>query len=139
MVVRSSLEEKEVASPLLKRYLPFPGLSSFVDPFVASILTRAAHFRARHPPGQSALLPTDHDPTATPAGACAHSTTVVLQPKDHEEVSSAIPQGPPSASLPDLEPHSTRRSPSPSKGLPAPRKKMGSPLANPGCHSLQGV
>ncbi|GAA0164725.1 hypothetical protein LIER_39847 [Lithospermum erythrorhizon] len=53
VVVSSSLEEDEVASPLLRRYFPFPRLSSFVDPFVASILTWAARFRARHPIGES--------------------------------------------------------------------------------------
>ncbi|GAA0144408.1 hypothetical protein LIER_04865 [Lithospermum erythrorhizon] len=50
VVVSGSLEEDEVARPLLRKYLLLPGLSSYIDSFVSSILTWAAHFRTRHPP-----------------------------------------------------------------------------------------
>ncbi|GAA0175587.1 hypothetical protein LIER_28731 [Lithospermum erythrorhizon] len=55
VVVISSSEEYEVASRLLRRYFPFHVLSSFVEPFVAFILTWAhvlglASFLENQPP-----------------------------------------------------------------------------------------
>ncbi|GAA0155865.1 hypothetical protein LIER_38169 [Lithospermum erythrorhizon] len=41
---------------------------------------------------QSPLLPADHAPGPTPVGASGHLATVVLDPEDHGEVGSAIPQ-----------------------------------------------
>ncbi|GAA0144407.1 hypothetical protein LIER_04864 [Lithospermum erythrorhizon] len=81
------------------------------------------------------MLPSEHTPGATPPGASGHSTTVVLEPEDHREVGSTIPEVPPSTSLPALEPHTTRLSSSLSGGRTAPKKRMGSLLFL----GLQGV
>ncbi|GAA0152446.1 hypothetical protein LIER_10927 [Lithospermum erythrorhizon] len=63
VVVSSSSEEDEVVSTLLRRYLPFPGLSSFVEPFVASILTWAARHRLRPSPDETTMTgPRDTTP-----------------------------------------------------------------------------
>ncbi|GAA0167626.1 hypothetical protein LIER_22513 [Lithospermum erythrorhizon] len=56
MVVSSCSEEDEVTRPLLRRYLHFPGLSSFVDPFVASILTWVARFSSHLPAGKPLVM-----------------------------------------------------------------------------------
>ncbi|GAA0159886.1 hypothetical protein LIER_16566 [Lithospermum erythrorhizon] len=79
---------------------------------------------------QSPLLPADHVRDATPTGASGHSTTIVL-PDGHLEVASALPQVPPSASPPALEPHTTRLSLPLTGGPPIPRKRIRSPLLNP--------
>ncbi|GAA0184539.1 hypothetical protein LIER_31827 [Lithospermum erythrorhizon] len=62
------MEKDEVASPLLRRYFPLLGLSSFVDPFVTSILTWAARFRSRHPRGE-ATAPIPNDTALEPQNA----------------------------------------------------------------------
>ncbi|GAA0147301.1 hypothetical protein LIER_07037 [Lithospermum erythrorhizon] len=49
VVVSSSSEEDGVMRPFLRRYLPLSGLTSFVEPLVASILTWAARHRPRPP------------------------------------------------------------------------------------------
>ncbi|GAA0183455.1 hypothetical protein LIER_30863 [Lithospermum erythrorhizon] len=49
VVVRNSSEEEEVTCPLLRRYPPLPGLSFFVSPFMAFLLTLVARFRPRSP------------------------------------------------------------------------------------------
>ncbi|GAA0165033.1 hypothetical protein LIER_20534 [Lithospermum erythrorhizon] len=90
VMVRSSLEEDEVASPLLRKYLPLPGLSSFFNPFS---LTEDLSALVDLPPGrtQGPLPPAVHVPTATRAGSSGHSATVVLEQEDHREEEDGVP------------------------------------------------
>ncbi|GAA0170650.1 hypothetical protein LIER_24871 [Lithospermum erythrorhizon] len=60
VMVSSSSEEDGTMSSLLRMYLPLPGLSFFVEPLVASILTWAACHRPRLAHGETyALGPQD--------------------------------------------------------------------------------
>ncbi|GAA0175834.1 hypothetical protein LIER_28932 [Lithospermum erythrorhizon] len=77
VMVSSSLEEDEVESPLLRRYLRFPGLSPFADPFFASIFTRAACFRARHPIRESPMFGPS-DAFLDPQGAEVNTSQVLM-------------------------------------------------------------
>ncbi|GAA0163335.1 hypothetical protein LIER_19229 [Lithospermum erythrorhizon] len=147
VVVSSSLEEDEVMGPLLRRYLPFPGLTTFVDPFVSSILTWVAFFRdgtsessmeslsaSMVPPSGQGLgnLPLiDSTSTATPVLAGEYSVTVVLELEDPREVISVTPHDASTSSSPILAPQVAGLSPSPPEGLPSFRKRVRSPLANP--------
>ncbi|GAA0156086.1 hypothetical protein LIER_13660 [Lithospermum erythrorhizon] len=54
-----SSEEDEAMSPLLRRYLSLPGLTSFLEPLFASMLTWAARHRPR-PPAEPESSATDH-------------------------------------------------------------------------------
>ncbi|GAA0185612.1 hypothetical protein LIER_32900 [Lithospermum erythrorhizon] len=91
-----------------------------------------------HPPlgqDQNPLPPADHAPSVTRTGASGHSATIFLESEDHGEVGSSTPQAPPSTSPRALEPLTTRLSPSVSGGSRTPKKRMGSPVANPSHHN----
>ncbi|GAA0148932.1 hypothetical protein LIER_08240 [Lithospermum erythrorhizon] len=120
-MLNNSSEEDEAASPLLRRYVPFPGLSLFVEPLIASILTWAARCKPLLPlgetsasgprkatpkpqgaggQGQSPPPTADHSSSDTPVDASVqYCTTIVLNPDDQGEVGSTITQSPPPTPL----------------------------------------
>ncbi|GAA0155385.1 hypothetical protein LIER_38074 [Lithospermum erythrorhizon] len=67
VVVCSSLEEDEALSSLLRRYLHFSGLTSFLEPLIASILTWAARHRPRPSAGETSV-PNCQDATLESSG-----------------------------------------------------------------------
>ncbi|GAA0145031.1 hypothetical protein LIER_05319 [Lithospermum erythrorhizon] len=105
VVVSSASEEDEVTGCLLRRFLPLPGLSFFVDLFIASLLTWAARFRPR-PPARGPSV-----------------TTQMLLLWDLK----AITLSP----LPALAAQVTGPSPLAPEGPSASRKRKGSPPSNP--------
>ncbi|GAA0161059.1 hypothetical protein LIER_17466 [Lithospermum erythrorhizon] len=111
VVVSSSSKEDEAISLLLRRFLPFPRLSSFVEPLVASILTWAEYYRPRLSPREK-TTPSPRDITPDPQGPRPepsayndvpmdtigqHSTTVVLNLEDQGDEEDGIPPCQPSA------------------------------------------
>ncbi|GAA0158652.1 hypothetical protein LIER_15618 [Lithospermum erythrorhizon] len=102
VVVSSSLGEDEMVGALQRMYLPFPGLSSFVDPFVTSILTWVARFRARHPIGESPML-AQSDTTLKPQGAGGDTSQ---GSRGNLSCSPILPSGQGQGSLPPIDCHS---------------------------------
>ncbi|GAA0164095.1 hypothetical protein LIER_19812 [Lithospermum erythrorhizon] len=113
--VSSSSEESEALSPLMRRYLPFPGLTSFVDPFLASVLTWAARHRSR-PIIQEASVQNPQEAAPEP-----------------QVMGIDSPLGPTPSSVPLQTPEFCSKGTSSSLGgsIPPPRKRLGSPIDNP--------
>ncbi|GAA0148153.1 hypothetical protein LIER_07674 [Lithospermum erythrorhizon] len=95
--VSSSSEEDEALSPLLRRYLLFHGLTSFVELLVASILTWAIRHRLR-PPLVEASAPSLHD--AAPKSP-RMGTNTLPSPEGHLSPYSPLP---PANQVPSVTP-----------------------------------
>ncbi|GAA0170645.1 hypothetical protein LIER_24867 [Lithospermum erythrorhizon] len=126
VVVGRSLEEDEALSPLLRRYLPFPGLTSFVKSLGTSILTWAARHRPRPSAGETSVpnyqgIVLESSSRGTSAALVnageQHSATVVLEPEDQGGVDLAVAQTPSPVPLPALESQTLKKAMSP-PGVP---------------------
>ncbi|GAA0162296.1 hypothetical protein LIER_18419 [Lithospermum erythrorhizon] len=114
VVVSSSSEEDESLSSLLRRDLPFPRLTFFVEPFVASILIWAASHRPRPHTGetsapnfQDAALESSGKGTNTPPSPEGHFSSKPPLLGQNQNPLSSTPQVPHSALVDTGEQHST--------------------------------